>query len=94
MRGWEDAEAAIPPQLQTNMRRCGFVAPTPIQMQAVPVALERRDLIGLAPTGSGKTCAFLLPLVDFLLRLPPIRGELVEDGPYALIMVPARELAI
>ena len=63
-------------------------------MQAVPVALERRDLIGLAPTGSGKTCAFLLPLVDFLIRLPPIRGELVEDGPYALIMVPARELAI
>jgi superfamily II DNA/RNA helicase len=53
-----------------------------------------RDMIGLAPTGSGKTGAFLLSLISFLLKLPKISHDMVEDGPYSIIMVPARELAI
>ena len=52
-----------------------------------------RDMIGLAPTGSGKSAAFLLPLISFLMKQPPIDNNLVQDGPYALIMAPTRELA-
>jgi ATP-dependent RNA helicase DDX23/PRP28 len=52
-----------------------------------------RDMIGLAPTGSGKSAAFLVPLIVFLLKLPRIAGKLVEDGPYSMIMAPTRELA-
>jgi ATP-dependent RNA helicase DDX23/PRP28 len=51
-------------------------------------------MIGLAPTGSGKSVAFLIPLINFLLKLPPIKDELVSDGPYSIIMAPTRELAI
>jgi ATP-dependent RNA helicase DDX23/PRP28 len=50
-----------------------------------------RDMIGLAPTGSGKSAAFLLPLIAKILKMPPL---VVEDGPYAIIMAPSRELAI
>jgi ATP-dependent RNA helicase DDX23/PRP28 len=63
-------------------------------MQAIPIGLQMRDMIGLAPTGSGKSCAFLLPLISFLSRMPPIRNNLIEDGPYSIIMAPTRELAI
>jgi ATP-dependent RNA helicase DDX23/PRP28 len=52
-----------------------------------------RDMIGLAPTGSGKSIAFLLPLIVFLMKQPPLQGRLVEDGPYSIIMAPTRELA-
>ena len=53
-----------------------------------------RDMIGLAPTGSGKTAAYLIPLISFLIKMPAIQGELVSDGPYSIIMSPTRELAI
>lgn len=62
-------------------------------MQALPIGMSMRDMIGLAPTGSGKSAAFLLPLLAFLLRMPPIEDSLIEDGPYALVMAPTRELA-
>ena len=62
-------------------------------MQAIPVGLKMRDMIGLAPTGSGKSIAFLLPLIVFLMKQPPLQGRLVEDGPYSIIMAPTRELA-
>lgn len=65
----------------------------PIQMQSIPIGLLFRDMIGLAPTGSGKSAAFLIPLINFLLRLPPIKDELISDGPYSIIMAPTRELA-
>jgi ATP-dependent RNA helicase DDX23/PRP28 len=62
-------------------------------MQAIPIGFHMRDLIGLAPTGSGKSAAFLIPLINFLSKMPPIVGDLVADGPYSLIMAPTRELA-
>lgn len=63
-------------------------------MQALPIGMSMRDMIGLAPTGSGKSAAFLLPLLTYLLRMPPIISDkLIEDGPYGLVMAPTRELA-
>ena len=63
-------------------------------MQSIPIGLNYRDMIGLAPTGSGKSAAFLIPLINFLLSMKPIKDELVQDGPYSIIMAPTRELAI
>jgi ATP-dependent RNA helicase DDX23/PRP28 len=65
-----------------------------IQMQAAPVCLHFRDMIGLAPTGSGKSAAFLIPLINFLMKMPPIKDDLISDGSYSIIMAPTRELAI
>jgi ATP-dependent RNA helicase RhlE len=68
------------------VRDTGYTTPTPIQEQAIPVALEGRDLMGLAQTGTGKTAAFMLPILERLLTGPlgPVR---------ALIVAPTRELA-
>jgi len=55
--------------------------------------MERKDLIGIAPTGSGKSMAFLIPLIVYLRSLPPIEDDLAKDGPYSIILLPARELA-
>ncbi|KAJ1810565.1 hypothetical protein LPJ56_004385, partial [Coemansia sp. RSA 2599] len=71
----------------------GISAPSPIQMQGLPVALAGRDMIGIASTGTGKTLAFSLPLVMRALeeerRMPLVQGE----GPVGLIVCPSRELA-
>jgi ATP-dependent RNA helicase RhlE len=64
----------------------GFKSPTPIQAQAIPPALEGKDILGCAQTGSGKTVAFALPVLHHLLTHP-------GDGLRALILVPTRELA-
>jgi len=63
-----------------------YQAPTPIQEQAIPVVLARRDVLGLAQTGTGKTAAFMLPILDRLVRGQP-------GGIRALILAPTRELA-
>jgi len=66
----------------------GFKTPTPIQQQAIPIILKGADLIGCAQTGTGKTAAFLLPLLNHLVA-HPVKGK----GVRALIVVPTRELA-
>ena len=63
----------------------GYKAPTPIQAQSIPIALEGRDLIGLAETGSGKTAAFVLPILQALMDKP--------QPFHSLILAPTRELA-
>jgi len=77
-------------QLDKNLLRgikeLGFVRPTPIQAEAIAPALEGRDLLACAATGSGKTAAFLLPILNHLLTRP--RGQI-----RALILTPTRELA-
>ena len=67
-----------------------YETPTPIQSQAIPVALEGHDILGCAETGSGKTCAFGLPLIQYVLDSPPRR---MGDGPLAIVLAPTRELA-
>jgi superfamily II DNA/RNA helicase len=69
----------------------GFTTPTPIQLQAIPPLLQGRDLVGLAATGSGKTAAFALPLLQ---RLGPVRPPASGRRPTrVLVLVPTRELA-
>lgn len=74
------------PLLQ-DLASAGFISPTPIQEQAIPPALAGRDVIGCAQTGTGKTAAFVIPLVERLAVLP--KGQ-----PQALILAPTRELAL
>ncbi len=74
------------PQIQTAIDTSGYAAPTPIQMQSIPPVLAGRDLLGLAQTGTGKTAAFVLPILQRLHSGP--RGKV-----RALIIAPTRELA-
>lgn len=74
-----------------------YKEPTPIQKQAISIGLQRRDLIGIAETGSGKTAAFAIPLCHSILSLPKnVTGipNVSENGPLALVMAPTRELAL
>jgi ATP-dependent RNA helicase DDX23/PRP28 len=62
-------------------------------MQAIPIGLSHRDLMAIAPTGEGKTLAYLLPIIQFILPLERLNMESFESGPYAMVVVPTRELA-
>ena len=73
--------------LLRDLTAAGLLAPTPIQAQAIPPALEGRDVIGCAQTGTGKTAAFVVPMIERLAILP--KGQ-----PQALILAPTRELAL
>src|SRR5690349_1306062 len=74
------------PDLLRGVEEMGFSTPTPIQTQAIPPVLEGRDLLACAMTGSGKTAAFVLPIVQRLMANP-------RRGTRALILTPTRELA-
>ncbi|KAI9614442.1 hypothetical protein H4Q26_009598 [Puccinia striiformis f. sp. tritici PST-130] len=71
----------------------GYKEPSPIQKQAIPLGLNNRDLIGIAETGSGKTASFVIPMLTYIGKLPPLTDENRHLGPYALILAPTRELA-
>ena len=91
----EDENAYVPthqfsdfklaPQLHKNLSEIGFIAPSAIQDQSIPLGLDGRDVIGLANTGTGKTAAFLLPIITKLFR--------ERSTESVLIMAPTRELA-
>jgi ATP-dependent RNA helicase RhlE len=80
------SDFSLSPELQSSVRRMGFDEPTPIQRDSIPPALEGRDILASAETGSGKTAAFLLPLMHKLL--PMQRG-----ATRVLVLAPTRELA-
>ena len=86
-------EMKFPNGIMVGLKKKGITHPTPIQIQGLPAILMGRDMIGIAFTGSGKTLVFTLPLLMFALeqerRMPFTKGE----GPYGLIICPARELA-
>ena len=63
-------------------------------MATIPLGLQQRGVIGIVETGSGKSAAFLLPLLSYVSKLPPITVDSEADGPYALVMAPTRELAL
>ncbi|KAL2103954.1 hypothetical protein ACEWY4_000822 [Coilia grayii] len=92
IRNWK--EYTLPPHILEVIDKCGYKDPTPIQRQAIPIGLQNRDIIGVAETGSGKTAAFLIPLLVWITTLPKIdRIEDSDQGPYAVILAPTRELA-
>ena len=87
----EFRELGIDPELLRALEDAGYTIPTPIQEKAIPAAIAGRDVLGLAQTGTGKTCAFAIPILQKLKNeerlpgFPPIRS---------LILTPTRELAI
>jgi ATP-dependent RNA helicase DeaD len=83
------AALGLDPRLVEALRALGYEEPTPIQREAIPPLLEGRDLIGQAATGTGKTAAFALPMLQRLAGLGEDRAR-----PAALILVPTRELAM
>ncbi|KAH9518403.1 DEAD (Asp-Glu-Ala-Asp) box polypeptide 23 [Bulinus truncatus] len=92
IRFWKEAD--LPKELLDIIDEIGYKEPTPIQRQAIPIGLQNRDIIGVAETGSGKTAAFLIPLLKWIMGLPKIeRMEDADQGPYAIILAPTRELA-
>jgi ATP-dependent RNA helicase SrmB len=82
------SDLSLDEQLLTAVKKLGFEQPTPVQLQSIPLALEYKDLLVSAETGSGKTAAFLLPALHHLLTLPSRKS-----GVRALILTPTRELA-
>jgi ATP-dependent RNA helicase RhlE len=89
------AELGLIPELLDAVRDAGYTIPTPIQGEAIPVALRGRDIIGLAQTGTGKTAGFTLPIIQRLLEGresddPASRAHRVR----ALILTPTRELCV
>ena len=74
--------------LRNNLDKNEFVTPTPVQAQAIPPLMEGRDVVATAQTGTGKTLAFAIPLIEALAAVP--RGKTIR----VLILTPTRELAI
>lgn len=99
MKSFEDLTNDLSPQLQKNIELMNYKLPTPIQKHAIPLAMQKHDLMCCAQTGSGKTCAFLLPVCASMVStsLPTTRDEV--DGlkpatPQCLVLAPTRELAL
>ncbi|CAG9460540.1 unnamed protein product [Pedinophyceae sp. YPF-701] len=82
-------QAGLSSRVLDTLRKAGFERPMPIQAQALPVIMSGRDCIGIAKTGSGKTMAYLLPLLRHARDQPALQDG---DGPIGLIMAPTREL--
>ena len=80
------AELGLSPEILEAVRDVGYESPSPIQEQAIPPLLEGKDVIGQAQTGSGKTAAFGLPMLEYV--------DPTENEPQALVLTPTRELCI
>jgi len=78
----------LSPEILKAVAESGYTTPTPIQAQGIPHVLQRRDIIGIAQTGTGKTASFTLPMIEMLAR-----GRAKARMPRSLILEPTRELA-
>ncbi|MDP4262536.1 MAG: DEAD/DEAH box helicase [Bacteroidota bacterium] len=81
----------IEPVLQALSKE-GYTHPTPVQEQSIPAILQKRDLLGCAQTGTGKTAAFVIPILQLMHQQPPVQDP--RQSIRALILTPTRELAI
>src|SRR5260221_7816149 len=92
------SDSRLPPAMRDAIARAGYSTPTPIQAQAIGPILEGRDVIGCAQTGTGKTAAFAIPMIELLAgggeRLAGNPTKLGRSGPAALVLAPTRELAL
>lgn len=99
MRSFREMPMGVPSihpiLLDAIENRLKYTNPSPIQRQAIPIGMQRRDMIGIAETGSGKTAAFGVPLCHHILSFPnTILDTVADEGPLALVMAPTRELAL
>src|SRR5260221_12480342 len=81
-------DLGLSPKVLAAVEASGYVTPTPIQAQAIPHVLTRRDVVGIAQTGTGKTASFVLPMLTMLEK-----GRARARMPRTLILGPTRELA-
>ncbi|MHA2249796.1 MAG: DEAD/DEAH box helicase [Candidatus Kariarchaeaceae archaeon] len=81
------SEFELDPRIIDSLTKIGFVNPTLIQTKTIPKALDRSDIIGIAPTGTGKTLAFIIPSLHWLFH-----AKITHQNPSILILVPTREL--
>ena len=86
-------ELNLAPAIVKAVREHGYETPTPIQAQAIPAVLEGRDLLGGAQTGTGKTAAFVLPILQILSVNAGVKNKFGGTGIRALVLTPTRELA-
>ncbi|HEX8520389.1 MAG TPA: DEAD/DEAH box helicase [Pseudonocardia sp.] len=86
------ADLPLGPALQRAVTALGYTTPTPIQAEAIASLVEGRDLIGQAATGTGKTAAFALPMLERLGEMRPQRTG--RTAPFGLVLAPTRELAL
>jgi len=86
-------EANLRPLLMENIQKSGYKVPTPIQTNGIPIVLGGNDMMGCAQTGSGKTAAFLIPIVNSLIASNADSNSGSKASPQALIVTPTRELA-
>ncbi len=87
---------SLHPQILKNIQELGFLTPTPVQSRSIPLILKGSDIAALAPTGTGKTGAYLLPLLDRVLRAsedPHSGFSNWKKGHFILVLLPTRELA-
>lgn len=94
----EFAEVNLTPIIQANIALAHYTKPTPVQKHSIPVILNKRDLMSCAQTGSGKTAAFLVPMLNRIYEDGPASGAAMGYGrrkqyPLALVLAPTRELA-
>ncbi len=82
------SDLSLDPRVLSAVTEAGYTIPTPIQIQAIPSALEGRDILGIAQTGTGKTAAFVLPMITLLSK-----GRARARMPRSLVLCPTRELA-
>lgn len=97
------AEVKMTPIIQANIEMAQYTTPTPVQKNSIPVILGKRDLMACAQTGSGKTAAFLIPILNRILEDGPPpglasansygHGRRQKQCPLALVLAPTRELA-
>ena len=84
------AKLNLNPKILSALEKKGYTTPTPIQAQAIPHLLENKDLLGIAQTGTGKTAAFSLPILN---NLTQSANRVKPNQVRALILTPTRELA-
>ena len=94
---FQECKDQVPAVLQENLNRCGYKIPTPVQKYAIPAGLAGRDVICCAPTGSGKTAAYLVPMLSSTFFAGPASGALEKPFsgavfPDTVILAPTREL--
>ncbi|HLR78185.1 MAG TPA: DEAD/DEAH box helicase, partial [Burkholderiaceae bacterium] len=87
------SDFGLHPSILQAIAETGYTTPTPIQAQALPVVMDGRDVMGAAQTGTGKTAAFTLPIVQRLMPLANTSASPARHPVRALILTPTRELA-